>query len=170
MFTLPHFIWLLAIALSITALLLLSKKFSPTHSFVQKAVMIGLVAMKIFHTALSMEESDVGGGYIVKQTNLDFHLCSIQIYLAVLINVVKNEKFVKLMFTAEVDKPIVANVIKELGIDVSIMYAETKLINDRVCGQVIFRLPNYSEDIKKLTAYLSRENVPFEEVDSDALY
>ena len=74
------------------------------------------------------------------------------------------------MFTGEVDKPIVANVIKELGIDVSIMYAETKLINDRVCGQVIFRLPNYEQDIKKLTDYLSSENVPFEEVDSDALY
>ena len=83
---------------------------------------------------------------------------------------ISGEKFVKLMFTGEVDKPIVANVIKELGIDVSIMYAETKLINDRVCGQVIFRLPNYKEDIQKLTNYLTNENVPFEEVDSDALY
>jgi uncharacterized membrane protein YwaF len=92
MFTVPHFIWLLAIALSITALIVLSKKFSPTHSFVQKAVMIGLVAMKIFHTALSVKESEFGG-YVVKQTHLDFHLCSIQIYLAVLINVVKNDYY-----------------------------------------------------------------------------
>ena len=83
---------------------------------------------------------------------------------------IKGEKFVKLMFTGEVDKPIVANVITALKISVSIMYAETKLINDRVCGQVIFRLPNYQEDIKKLTDYLTSENVPYEEVDSDALY
>ncbi|MBQ4098608.1 MAG: ATP-binding cassette domain-containing protein [Clostridia bacterium] len=83
---------------------------------------------------------------------------------------IKGEKFVKLMFTGEVDKPIVANVISELKISVSIMYAETKVINDTVCGQVIFRLPSYNEDIKKLTDYLTRENVPFEEVDSDALY
>ncbi len=83
---------------------------------------------------------------------------------------IKGEKFVKLMFTGEVDKPIVANVISQLKISVSIMYAETKVINDTVCGQVIFRLPSYNEDIKKLTDYLTRENVPFEEVDSDALY
>lgn len=83
---------------------------------------------------------------------------------------IKGEKFVKLMFTGEIDKPIVANVITDLKISVSIMYAETKLINDRVCGQIIFRLPNYEQDIDKLTSYLSRENVPFEEVDSDALY
>lgn len=83
---------------------------------------------------------------------------------------IKGEKFVKLMFTGEIDKPIVANVITELKISVSIMYAETKLINDKICGQIIFRLPNYEQDIVKLTDYLSHENVPYEEVDSDALY
>ena len=83
---------------------------------------------------------------------------------------IKGEKFVKLMFPGEIDKPIVANVISELKISVSIMYAETKLINDKICGQIIFRLPNYSQDIDKLTDYLTKENVLFEEVDSDALY
>ena len=83
---------------------------------------------------------------------------------------IKGEKFVKLMFPGEIDKPIVANIITELKISVSIMYAETKLINDKICGQIIFRLPNYNQDISKLTQYLTNENVLFEEVDSDALY
>lgn len=83
---------------------------------------------------------------------------------------IKGEKFVKLMFPGEIDKPIVANVISELKISVSIVYAETKLINDKICGQIIFRLPDYNKDISKLTDYLTREKVLFEEVDSDALY
>lgn len=83
---------------------------------------------------------------------------------------IKGEKFVKLMFTAEIDKPIVAEIIQNCKIAVSIMYAETKLINDKIYGQVIFRLPNYKTDIEKLTSYLTAEGVPFEEVDSDALY
>lgn len=83
---------------------------------------------------------------------------------------IKGEKFVKLMFTTEIDKPIVAEIIQNCKIPVSIMYAETKVINDKICGQVIFRLPDYEKDIEKLTAYLTAEGVPFEEVDSDALY
>ena len=83
---------------------------------------------------------------------------------------IKNEKFVKLMFTAKVDKPLVAEIIQNCKIPLSIMYAETKSINDKICGQVIFRLPNYSKDIEVLKEYLVKEEVSFEEIESDALY
>ena len=49
-------------------------------------------------------------------------------------------------------------------------YAETKVINDKTYGQIIFRLPYYEEDIDKLNAYLDKEGIAHEEVDSDELY
>ena len=83
---------------------------------------------------------------------------------------IKDEKYIKLMFSAEVDKPIVADLIKNLGVSLSIMYGETKMIGDRVCGQVIFKLLNYEKDIESVKNYLTSQKVPFEEVDSNALY
>ncbi len=83
---------------------------------------------------------------------------------------IKGEKFVKLMFTGEVDKPIITDIIQKCNILVSIMYAESKMLNDKLYGQIIFRLPYYDEDIENLKAFLTKEGVPFEEVDSDALY
>lgn len=83
---------------------------------------------------------------------------------------IKGEKFVKLMFTGEVDKPIITDIIQKCNILVSIMYAESKMLNDKLYGQLIFRLPYYDEDIEKLKDFLTKEGVSFEEVDSDALY
>jgi uncharacterized membrane protein YwaF len=43
-----------------------------------------------------MKESP-DGGFVINQTQLSFHLCSLMIYSVILINVIKNEKFVKMM-------------------------------------------------------------------------
>lgn len=96
MFTLPHFIWLLAIAAVIAAALILTKKFGTPHATVQKVVFILLVVLKVFHISLSMKELP-DGSMVINQTQLSFHLCSIMIYANILINVVKNEKFVKVI-------------------------------------------------------------------------
>ena len=79
MFTVNHFIWLGAIALLIALALITLKKINATHGAVGKGVMAGLIVLKLFHVALSMKESEYGG-YIVNQTQLSFHLCSIMIY------------------------------------------------------------------------------------------
>jgi uncharacterized membrane protein YwaF len=52
--------------------------------------------LKLFHVCLSMKESP-DGGFVINQTQLSFHLCSLMIYSVILINVIKNEKFVKMM-------------------------------------------------------------------------
>ena len=56
--------------------------------------MLLLIVLKLFHVALSMKESEYGG-YIVNQTQLSFHLCSIMIYTIIFVNVIKNEKLVQ---------------------------------------------------------------------------
>ena len=94
MFTLGHFIWLGAIAAVIAVLLTLTKVLKLSSTLVHRATTAVLVVLKLFHLSLSMKESPFGG-LVIDQTQLSFHLCSIQIYLVILINVVKNEKFVK---------------------------------------------------------------------------
>ena len=93
MFSLGHFIWLGSlIAIIVFVLILLKKKNIQTNT-VQKTVMFLLIVLKIFHMALSMKEMP-DGSYVLNQTQLSFHLCSIMIYFVILINVIKNEKFV----------------------------------------------------------------------------
>lgn len=79
----------------------------------------------------------------------------------------KGEKLVKLMFDGSADKPIITNIIQECNILLSVFYAETKIINGKTYGQIIFRLPYYDEDIKKLCGYLDEKGVCYEEVLSD---
>lgn len=80
---------------------------------------------------------------------------------------IRGEKLVKLMFDGSADKPIITNIIQECNILLSVFYAETKVINGKTYGQIIFRLPYYDEDIKKLCEYLDKKGVEYEEVESD---
>ena len=93
MFSLNHFIWLGIIAILIAAALILIKKFKISHAAVGKAVMIILIVLKLFHLSLSMKESQFGG-YVIDQTQLSFHLCSIMIYTIIFVNLIKNQKVV----------------------------------------------------------------------------
>lgn len=96
MFSFAHFIWLFAISCAVAVALVIVKRLGVSHRAVQRAVFIILVILKIFHLSLSMKESPFGG-MVINQTQLSFHLCSIMIYGVILINVVKNEKFVKVI-------------------------------------------------------------------------
>jgi hypothetical integral membrane protein (TIGR02206 family) len=96
MFTASHFIWLGSIALLIGAVFFLISKFRVPQAIVQKAVLYLLIATKIFHTALSMKDA-TGGGMVLDQSNMPFHLCSLMIYAVIIMNLVKNEQLVKVM-------------------------------------------------------------------------
>jgi len=94
MFTLAHLIWLSIIAAAVAASLILSRKLNAPHVLIQKIVFVVLVVLKIVHLSLSMKESP-HGGMVLNQTQLSFHLCSIMIYAVIFINIIKNEKFVR---------------------------------------------------------------------------
>ena len=96
MFTTGHFIWLGVIAVAIAVAITLIQKFNASQNVVQKVVFYALIVLKLFHVCLSMKESP-DGGFVINQTQLSFHLCSLMIYSVILINVIKNEKFVKMM-------------------------------------------------------------------------
>ncbi len=96
MFTSSHFIWLGIIGILIATTLIALKKLKISDQAVGKAVMMMLIILKIFHLSLSMKESEFGG-YVINQTQLSFHLCSIMIYTVIFSNIIKNKKVVDVL-------------------------------------------------------------------------
>jgi hypothetical integral membrane protein (TIGR02206 family) len=89
MFSLGHFIWLGIILVIVVTALTLLKKFSVDTAKVGKISMIIAIVGKVVHLALSMKESS-DGGMVIDQTQLDFHLCSVQVYLMIACSLTKS--------------------------------------------------------------------------------
>ncbi len=49
--------------------------------------------------------------------------------------------------------------------DSPLVYADSRVVNNKIYGQIIFNLPYYDKDIIKLKKYLVLNNINFEEVD-----
>ena len=86
----------------------------------------------------------------------------------------KDEEFVKpegktcirLAFDGSMtDKPILANMILETGRTVSILYANSKLIEGKVVGQLIIEVPDDKEVQEHIKEYLDKNEVAYWEVE-----
>ncbi len=77
------------------------------------------------------------------------------------------DKFFRIVFDGDVDTPLIANIVSEAGISVSIVYASTKVVEGKVYGQTIIKSPKEEKDKEKLRKYLTLKNVRFEEVDHE---
>ncbi len=75
-----------------------------------------------------------------------------------------DNKTLRLLFDGNADEPILANIIQRCSILVSIIYADTKVINNKIYGQMIIKLPKEESDIIKLKKYLEIEKIKYEEV------
>lgn len=75
-----------------------------------------------------------------------------------------NEKLIRLLFNGDVDQPLVGNIVQDCGILVSIYFADSKVIDGKVYGQLIMKLPTYEKDIKKLEKYLTLKHVSYKKV------
>ena len=73
-----------------------------------------------------------------------------------------DDEFIKIKFDGQVDSPIISNIISDLNITVSILYAESKVIDGKRYGQIIFKLPRFEQDIEKLEKYLVLNDIKYE--------
>ncbi len=80
-----------------------------------------------------------------------------------------DKKLIKLKFDGQVDAPVVSNIIRDCNVEISILFAETKVIDGKSYGQIIFRLPSFEKDIKKLIKYLQLHGINYEEMMIDEL-
>jgi D-methionine transport system ATP-binding protein len=80
-----------------------------------------------------------------------------------------DDHYIRLLFNGDVDSPLISNIVEDCGILVSIYFADTKVIEGKVYGQMIIKLPYYQKDIAKLEKYLSLKQVEYKEVGKDEL-
>lgn len=78
-------------------------------------------------------------------------------------------KLIRLEFNGDTDTPIVANIIQDCNMLVSIVYANSWVVDDKVFGQLIIKLPYYKEDIERLKNYLNIKGISYQEVNDDEL-
>lgn len=78
-----------------------------------------------------------------------------------------DDKYIKLIFDGEIDSPIIANIIQDCNMLISIVYADSKTIDDKVYGQMVIKLPSSEKDVIKLEKYLSFKKIKYEEIIKD---
>ena len=78
-----------------------------------------------------------------------------------------DKNLIRLVFDGETDVPLIANIVQDCNILVSIVSADTKTIDGKSYGHIMIKLPYYDEDIAKLKKYLKLKKVKFEEVAYD---
>ena len=78
-----------------------------------------------------------------------------------------DSKLLKVIFNGELDMPLIANIVQDCNILVSIVYANTWLVEGKIYGQLILKLPSKTKDINKLKTYLDNKKVEYSEVSED---
>ena len=73
-------------------------------------------------------------------------------------------KMLRILFNGNLDEPLIANIITSCNILVSIVYADSKVIDGKVYGQVLIKLPKEEKDVSKLLKYLELHGINYEEV------
>ncbi len=71
---------------------------------------------------------------------------------------------IRLLFDGNSDEAIIFDIIEKCNIKVSILHADTKVIENKIYGQLVFKLPKYNEDIIKLKSYLDFKHIKYEEI------
>lgn len=89
------------------------------------------------------------------------------IYSSKLTTKLSDDNTLRILFDGNIDEPLIANIIQDCNILVSIVYADSKVIDGKVYGQLVLKLPEKTKDIDKLKKYLDFKNVKYEEVRKD---
>lgn len=81
----------------------------------------------------------------------------------------QDHHLLKLEFNGDTDSPVICNIIQECNMLVSIVYANSFVVEDKIYGQMIIKLPYYDEDIDKLKTYLDIKKISYKEVSAGEL-
>lgn len=80
-----------------------------------------------------------------------------------------DSRLIKFEFDGDTNQPLIANIIQECNILVSIVYANSWVVDDKIYGQLIIKLPYHEKDIDRLKTYLDLKNIAYKEVETDEL-
>ncbi len=78
----------------------------------------------------------------------------------------KEGSFIRILFDGNADDPIISRIVSEAGIQVSIVYADTKTVEGKVYGQTVIKRPSEDKDVTRLKKFLELADIKYEEVDN----
>lgn len=119
----------------------------------------------ILDQAKLVESGDLSDVFLSPKTDIARSL----IYADHVTTDLNEHHFIRLLFDGNTDEPIIANIVQDCSILVSIVYASTKVIDGKVYGQTVIKRPKDLKEREKLKKYLQLHNVEFEEVKSNGL-
>ena len=140
---------------------------------------IGLTILIISHQMSVVEEicnkvAVIDKSQIVEQVNMSeiflnpkTDITKKLIYSSKLTTKLSDDNTLRILFDGNIDEPLIANIIQDCNILVSIVYADSKVIEGKVYGQLVLKLPEKTKDIDRLKKYLDFKNVKYEEVRND---
>lgn len=76
---------------------------------------------------------------------------------------VEKGKYLRILFDGNIDEPIIASLVSSCHVLVSIVYADTKVKDNKAYGQTVIEMPKEKEDLEKIKAYLSYKGIRYEE-------
>lgn len=88
------------------------------------------------------------------------------IYSGHVVTKLHDSKLIKFEFNGDTNQPLIANIIQECNILVSIVYANSWVVDDKIYGQLMIKLPYHEKDIDRLKTYLNLKNIAYKEVES----
>ncbi len=112
-----------------------------------------------------VESGEVGEVFLNPKTEAARKL----VYSGHVVTKFHDSKLIKFEFNGDTNQPLIANIIQECNILVSIVYANSWVVDDKIYGQLIIKLPYYEDDIDRLKTYLDIKNIAYKEVESDEL-
>lgn len=75
-----------------------------------------------------------------------------------------HDRIIRMIFDGNADEPILADLIQQCQILVSVVYADSKVIDSKVYGQLAIKMPENDNDRIKVEKYLNLKKIRFEEV------
>lgn len=76
------------------------------------------------------------------------------------------KKLFRIIFDGNADEPLLSNIILDLHILVNVVYADTKINNGKIYGQMLIKAPK-GDDLEKLKYYLDNKHFAYQEVEND---
>ncbi|MFA6829737.1 MAG: methionine ABC transporter ATP-binding protein [Bacilli bacterium] len=115
----------------------------------------------IINSAKIIEQGELSDVFLNPRNEISRSL----IYSNHLSTVLEEHRLIRILFDGNIDQPLISNIVQDCQIMVSIVYADTKVSDNRMYGQTIIKRPKDEKEVVKLKKYLAIKGVRFEEVE-----
>ncbi len=74
---------------------------------------------------------------------------------------------IRIIFDGNADEPLLSNIVTDCRLTVSVVFADTRVVDNQVYGQMIIKCPDTENDLNKLEKYLDIKGFRYEVVGNE---